>query len=64
VNCGGSFGENPLRQEIGLGSAVEIQRLEIYWPTTDETQEFQNVAVNQAIEIVEGATEFSVKRKQ
>ena len=63
VNCGGSFGENPLRQEIGLGAAVGIERIEIYWPTTDVTQEFHNVAVNQTIEIVEGATEFSVTSK-
>lgn len=59
VNSGGSFGCNPLRQHIGLGSAEVIQELEIYWPTTDTTQRFTNVAVDQIIKITEGQPEFS-----
>ena len=59
VNSGGSFGANPFRQEIGLGKARQIDRLEIYWPTTNQTQEFLNVPVNQSIEIVEGESAFS-----
>jgi hypothetical protein len=58
VNSGGSFGGNPLRQEIGLGSATIIKRLEIYWPTTDLVQQFHDVAVDQLIEITEGETEY------
>lgn len=32
VGSGGSFGASPLRQEIGLGQARRIRRLEIDWP--------------------------------
>lgn len=55
VNSGGSFGSNPLRQTIGLGRASSIDRLEVYWPTTDRTQVFDHVEVDGFIEIVEGS---------
>ncbi len=58
VNTGGSFGSNPLRQHIGLGTAASIDRLEIYWPRTDVTQTFKDVPVNQMIEITEGESTF------
>lgn len=58
VNSGSSFGANPLRQEIGLGQAKQIESLEIFWPKTGLTQTFENVPVNQRIEIVEDQPEF------
>ncbi len=58
VNSGGSFGCNPLRQTLGLGKAASAARLEIYWPTTDETQIFHDVAVDQVLRITEGADEY------
>jgi hypothetical protein len=58
VNSGGSFGSNPLRQEIGLGGAELIQRLEIFWPTTGETQTFTDVAVDQIVRITEGLAQM------
>lgn len=61
VNSGGSFGANPLRQELGMGQAKQIDRLEIFWPTTGKTQVFLDVPVNQLIEIVESESTFSVK---
>ena len=54
VNSGGSFGANPLRQAIGVGQAKHIQRLEVLWPTTGDVQSFENLAVDQFIEIGEG----------
>jgi hypothetical protein len=54
VNSGGSFGCNPLRQNIGLGKADRIESIEIYWPTSDLTQTFQEVAMDQPIQITEG----------
>lgn len=54
VNSGGSFGCNPLRQTIGLGTATTVRQLEIYWPTTGTTQIFRGIPVDQLIEIVEG----------
>ncbi len=34
VNSGGSFGANPLRQDIGLGQAEKIVGAEILWPSS------------------------------
>ena len=52
------FGGNPLRQTIGLGKADRVARLEIRWPTSGTTQVFENVAVNQAIEVTEFAADY------
>jgi hypothetical protein len=38
VGTGGSFGASPLRQEMGLGQAQSIARVEIFWPRTGRTQ--------------------------
>jgi tetratricopeptide (TPR) repeat protein len=54
VNSGGSFGCNPLRQEIGLGKAERIDLLEVYWPTSDTTQSFRDLEVDQLVEVTEG----------
>ena len=59
VNSGGSFGCNPLRQTIGLGHSELNVDIEIYWPTTRQTQLFRDVAINQFIQIVEGEDKFS-----
>ena len=58
VNSGGSFGANPLRQEIGLGAATSIDILEIFWPKTGLTQTFRDVALDQALEITEGQDRY------
>ena len=58
VNSGGSFGANPLRQEIGVGKVTKIDVLEVFWPTSGRTQKFRDLAVDQFIEITEGASEY------
>src|SRR6185503_4441884 len=58
VNSGGSFGANPLRQMLGLGKAAKIDVLEVYWPTTDTTQTFRDVEVDQLIEVHEDQQQF------
>ena len=55
VTSGSSFGANPFQQTIGLGTADRIERLEVHWPTSNTTQVFRDVPVNQAIEITEFA---------
>ena len=55
VDTGGSFGGNPLRQHIGLGQAVRVERLELYWPRTGRTQVFRDLEVDQALRIREDA---------
>ena len=49
-----SFGGSPLRQEIGLADATVIRSLEVFWPVSNTTQTFTNVALNASIRITEG----------
>jgi hypothetical protein len=59
VNSGGSFGANPVtRTTIGLGRAAQVDRLEVYWPTSDTTQVFLDVPVGGSVLVVEGADEL------
>lgn len=58
VGSGGSFGANPIRQEIGVGQAERLDLLEVYWPTSRQTQQFQDVEVDRYIEITEGQADF------
>ena len=59
VNSGGTFGANPLRQTIGLGTAEKIETLEIFWHTTGLTQTFRDVPLDQFILITEGETQYT-----
>ncbi len=54
VNSGGSFGANPLRQEIGLGSAEAITEVEVNWPASKTIQKFTNLSVDNCYTIREG----------
>ena len=58
VNSGGSFGANPFRQHVGLGQAAKIDVLEVYWPTSDRTQTFRDVPVDQRVQIREDKDEI------
>lgn len=60
VNSGGSFGCNPLRQYIGLGKAERIESVQIYWPTTDRTQTFYDLAMDQWVRIVEDEKQVEI----
>ncbi len=55
VGNGSSFGANSLRQDVGLGTADRIERLEVFWPASKATQVFENVAVGCLVEITEGS---------
>ncbi len=60
VNSGGSFGANPLRQELGLGNALSIERVEIFWPATGRTQVLRGLAMDAADEVQEDAADPEV----
>ena len=60
VGTGGSFGGNPLTQHIGLGRATTVERLEVYWPTSDTTQTFRDVPLDASVVVVEGSDELRV----
>jgi hypothetical protein len=54
VGSGGSFGASPLRQEIGLGSATVIERIEVTWPFDGKVSRFTGVALDAFHELEEG----------
>ncbi len=53
-----SFGGSPLRQEIGLGDATRIRRLDVRWPVSGVLQSFGDVPMNTMIRITEGVERF------
>jgi hypothetical protein len=53
VNTGGSFGCNPLRQEIGLGDATSLNSLEIHWPGSGTVQTLTALNLDQLYRIRE-----------
>jgi hypothetical protein len=59
VNSGGSFGCNSLRQQIGVGQAATIKRLEVYWPKSDTKQTFENLAVDGMVRVTEGEAKLA-----
>ena len=56
VSTGGSFGSNPLRQEIGLGDATGIKGVSIRWPATGVTQEITGLGMDRFYKVREGDT--------
>ena len=52
VNSGGSFGANPLMQQIGLGQAERIRELGIFWPSGNR-QSWSDIAADQYLLIRE-----------
>jgi hypothetical protein len=55
VGSGGSFGAAPMRQEIGIGQARTIKRVEIFWPVTGVTQIVTGLEINRLYRVREGA---------
>ena len=54
VGTGGSFGTSPIRQEIGLGPAQTIARVEVFWPVTGVTQVVTGLEINRLYHLREG----------
>ena len=63
VGSTGSYGANPYRLHLGLGSAERLERLEVFWPATGERQVFRRVAVNQRILITEGSEAVTILQR-
>ena len=57
VCTGGSFGASPLRQEIGLGQAASIERVEIFWPRTGKTQVLKSLTMDHFYKVREDEPE-------
>ena len=60
VTSGGSFGGSSFQQEIGLGDATEIVRLEVDWPTSGERQVFEGPPLRAFVQVTEGEAEYVV----
>jgi hypothetical protein len=54
VGYGSSFGGNPLRQHIGIGSATQVQSITITWPTSGKVDRIANVAADRTYHLREG----------
>ena len=54
VGSGGSFGCNPLRQEIGLGDARGIESLTIDWPASKQTEVIKGLEMDRFYAIRQG----------
>jgi hypothetical protein len=54
VGSGGSFGGNPMRQQIGVGEARRVSSVEVFWPATGETQRVTGLGLRRWYEIREG----------
>jgi len=62
VNSGGSFGASPMRQTIGVGTASKVSRVEVYWPTSDTTQTFEDLEVGRFYRVTEGDDDIEALR--
>jgi hypothetical protein len=49
---------------VGLGRASGIERIEVHWPTSGTTQVFQNVPINQVIQITELESDYQIVTPQ
>ena len=58
VGYGSSFGGNPWREHIGLGSAAVVDSIEVDWPTSHTRQNFSHVSEDRAYRITEGAAKI------
>jgi hypothetical protein len=58
VTSGGSFGESPFMQHIGLGAATEVERLDLLWPASGVHQSFAKIPADQTIEIHEDSQQY------
>ncbi len=55
VSTGGTFGASSLQVELGLGTATEIETIEIRWPNASKTVEiFQGAKINRLYRVTEG----------
>ncbi|MDX1382905.1 MAG: CRTAC1 family protein [Thermoanaerobaculia bacterium] len=58
VTSGSSFGGNPLRQNVGLGTSEGIERVEVLWPTSGRLQRFESVEMDTVYRLREDAEEL------
>ncbi len=61
VGYDASFGGNSLLAELGVGSAMKVDKIEVLWPIAElTTSSFDDVDINQNIVIHEGSNTFEI----
>ena len=55
VGYGSSFGGNPLRQHIGIGTATRVSAITVTWPTTGVVDHLRDVAADRSYKLREGS---------
>ena len=58
VGYGSSFGGDPLRQHIGIGSAVSVSSVAISWPVSNTVQRFRMLEADRSYHVREGGLEM------
>jgi tetratricopeptide (TPR) repeat protein len=64
VNSRGSWGASPFEQHVGLGTASEISKIQIWWPTSNTRQEYSHVAMDEYIQIKEFAQGYTKQKRK
>jgi hypothetical protein len=65
VGHGGSFGSSPLRQEIGLGQATQIEFVDILWPGNTQAQRLTGLSMDHAYHLRQGDSQATqITRRQ
>jgi len=59
VSTGGSYGSNALEVHVGLGQAVSIEKIVVWWQKTGLKQEVLGVPLNSKVVVTEGAEAFA-----
>ncbi|MGB2625610.1 MAG: CRTAC1 family protein [Candidatus Acidiferrum sp.] len=60
VGFGSSFGQNPMRQHIGLGDAQQILEIAIAWPAARGAQRFAELKLDSAYQVREGEAQMRI----
>jgi hypothetical protein len=63
VGAGSSFGGSPHRQQIGLGDAAKIVRIQVLWPASGLRQVFEEARPGGSYEVREGEAALRPARR-
>jgi hypothetical protein len=58
VGFGSSFGGNPFRQHIGIGSATSVAEVVVTWPATGIVDRVRDVAADKTYILREGESKL------
>ena len=64
VGHGGSFGSSPLRAEIGLGDAVQIDYVDVRWPGDVQAQRLTDITFDRAWRLRQGEDDATAVMRQ